>query len=115
MRGHGNYINILITMTTLDVLLRHFCKMSLTVGIRGCTLLSLMNSWCGPDPVLSWCFASTCTLCCVDFHLTSPLSTGGACKVELLEALDARVEYPTHFAEWDVGPCDAVYFLIQKE
>ena len=46
----------------------------------------------------------------------SPLHhTGGACKVELLEALDAKVEFPEHFAEWDVGPCDAVYFLIQKE
>ena len=33
-------------MPTRDDLLRHFCKMSLTVGIRGCTLLSLMNSWC---------------------------------------------------------------------
>ena len=43
-RGHGNYINILVTMPTRDVLLRHFCKMSLTVGICGCTLLSLMNS-----------------------------------------------------------------------
>ena len=44
MRGHGNYIHILVTMPTCDVLLRHFCKMSLTVGIRSCTLLSLMNS-----------------------------------------------------------------------
>ena len=36
--------NNIITMPTLDVLLRHFCKMSLTVGIHGCTLLSLMYS-----------------------------------------------------------------------
>ena len=47
--------------------------------------------------------------------LPPPLSTGGVCKVELLEALDAKVEFPEHFAEWDVGTCDAVYFLIQKE
>ena len=60
-----------------------------------------------------WYLASASRCVCVD--LAPPLSTGGACKVELLEALDARVEYPTHFAEWDVGPCDAVYFLIQKE
>ena len=45
MRGHDNYINILVTMPARDILLRHFCKMSLTVGIRCCTLLSLMNSW----------------------------------------------------------------------
>ena len=32
-------------MPTRDVLLRHFCKMWLTVRIRGCTLLSLMYSW----------------------------------------------------------------------
>ena len=31
-------------MPTRDVLLRHFCKMLLTVGIRSCTLLSLMYS-----------------------------------------------------------------------
>ena len=36
--------NNIVTMPTRDVLLRHFCKMSLTVGIRGCTLLSLMYS-----------------------------------------------------------------------
>ena len=36
--------NSILTMHTRDVLLRHFCKMSLTVGIRGCTLLSLMYS-----------------------------------------------------------------------
>ena len=38
--------NNIVAMPTLDVLLRHFCKMSLTVGIRGCTLLSLMYSCC---------------------------------------------------------------------
>ena len=39
-------LNIVVTMPTRDVLLRHFCKMALTVGIRGCTLLSLLNSCC---------------------------------------------------------------------
>ena len=67
------------------------------------------------DLILSCLGALLPLALCVDFHLIPPISTGGACKVELLEALDARVEYPTHFAEWDVGPCDAVYFLIQKE
>ena len=43
--------NNIATMPTRDVLLRQFCKMSLTVGIRGCTLLSLMSSW------LYWCGA----------------------------------------------------------
>lgn len=52
---------------------------------------------------------------CIHSHLPPPLSAGGMCKVELLEALDAKVEFPEHFAEWDVGPCDAVYFLIQKD
>ena len=36
--------NNIVTIPTHDVLLRHFCKMSLTVSIRGCILLSLMYS-----------------------------------------------------------------------
>ena len=39
---HNN--NNIITMPTCDVLLRHFCKMSLTVRICGCILLSLTYS-----------------------------------------------------------------------
>ena len=42
---HALHKNNIVTMPTLDILLHHFCKMSLTVGIRGCTLLSLMYSW----------------------------------------------------------------------
>ena len=35
-----HYVRIIkiVTMTTRDVLLRHSCEMSLTVGIHGCTL-----------------------------------------------------------------------------
>ena len=40
--------NNIVTMPTRDVLLRHFCKMSLMVGICGYTLLSLMYSWWYP-------------------------------------------------------------------
>ena len=39
--------NIIVTMPTRDVLLRHSCKTWLPVRIRGCTLLSLMYSWPG--------------------------------------------------------------------
>ena len=35
----------IVTMPTHDVLLRHFWKMSLTVNLCGCTLLSLMYCW----------------------------------------------------------------------
>ena len=35
--------NNIVTIPTRDVL-RHFCKMSLMISIRGCTLLSLMYS-----------------------------------------------------------------------
>ena len=38
--------NNIVTMPMRDVLLRYFCKMSLTVGIRRCALLSFMYSWC---------------------------------------------------------------------
>ena len=34
----------IVIMPTHDILLRHFCKMPLTVSIRGCTLLPLMYS-----------------------------------------------------------------------
>ena len=37
--------NNIVTMLTRDVLLHHLCKMSVTVGIRRCTLLSLKYSW----------------------------------------------------------------------
>ena len=36
--------NIIITMPTCDILLRHFCKMSFTVSICSCTLSSLIYS-----------------------------------------------------------------------
>ena len=42
-----HYIRILssVTMPTYDMLLRHFRKMLLRVGIRSCTLSSLIYSW----------------------------------------------------------------------
>ena len=36
--------NIIVTMLTCDILLRHFCKMSFTVSICSCTLSSLIYS-----------------------------------------------------------------------
>ena len=36
--------NNIVTMPRCDVLIRHFCTMSLTVGIRSCVLLSFMYS-----------------------------------------------------------------------
>ena len=41
---HALRKNNIVTMPTHDVLLRHFCKMSLMVSTRGCTLLCTLGN-----------------------------------------------------------------------